>query len=160
MTDEMAIVSEFLDNPPVDIEGLIHRLGIDYRVRAMPSDQSGMIQKRGDRFMITINALDGEQRQRFTAAHELAHYLLHRDLLEERGHLDRLFGPSSSDNPSSPLSPQHEVQANRLAANLLMPANDVLATWGETKSPAAVAKRFDVSQAAAEIRLKNLGVRP
>lgn len=156
MTDEMDIVSRYLDSPPVDLEGLIRELGVGYQTVMMPSSQSGKIEHRNGRFHITVNGADGPQRRRFTAAHELAHYLLHRDLLLERGHLDRLFDGNGGTVGSGPLSPQHEVQANRLAADLLMPANDVLATWGETKDVGAIAKRFKVSHAAAEIRLKNL----
>ncbi|HCM3005245.1 TPA: ImmA/IrrE family metallo-endopeptidase, partial [Klebsiella pneumoniae] len=54
-------------------------------------------------------------RQRFTLAHEIAHFLLHRDRIGDGITDDILY--------RSKLSDFMEVQANRLAADILMPGH-------------------------------------
>lgn len=159
-TDEMEVVRRYLQSaPPVDIVSLIRELGIDYREAPLGAGNSGRIDRLGDRFRITVNSDEGPQRRRFTAAHELAHYLLHRDLLRH-GHADRLFGFAATENPTEPFARSHEVQANRLAADLIMPRSSVYKRFSGPESIRAVADAFAVSSAAMEIRLKNLGLLP
>lgn len=163
MPDELEMVFRFASNPPVDVEGLIRTLGIEYREEPMPPIQSGWIELDGDTYAIVVNSNEGPQRRRFTAAHELGHYLLHRDLLERRGHLsrhiDQLFGEAAGHNPSSPFSPKHEIQANRFAARLLMPGNEIARLYRDDNYR-ELADRFGVSAKAMKIRLNNLGLRP
>lgn len=163
MTDEMSIVRDFCGRPPVDVEGAIRALGIAFVVEKMPPNHSGRIEFDGLFYTIYVNATDGPQRRRFTAAHELSHYLLHRDLLDDVGglnrHVDVLYG-QRNDNPSQPFSPQHEVQANRYAAEILMPARLVRSRYDDrTDNVRDLAQEFDVSQAAMKIRLQALGLR-
>jgi Zn-dependent peptidase ImmA (M78 family) len=153
----MDLVRELGREIPVNLPRIIRALGIRYDERFMPADESGRIERDDDGYMIVVNATEGEQRRRFTAAHELAHYLLHRDLLHREGHLDRLFGPPGT-NPSSPFTPRHEVQANRLAADLLMPADAVRAYEEMGLEVGEMARRFGVSPAAMRIRLQSLGL--
>jgi Zn-dependent peptidase ImmA (M78 family) len=72
-------------------------------------------------------------------------------------HTDKLFG---GDQPTSAsgIKPHHEVQANRLAAQILMPAARVRERFGAGMSVEQLANHFGVSRAAMEIRLKNLGL--
>lgn len=162
-SNEMDTVRAFRENIPVDVKGLIQALGIEYKEVPMPSDQSGRIDCEADWdddvYRITVNATEGGQRRRFTAAHELGHYLLHRDLLGEGGHLDRLYS-DPVDNPYAPFSPSHEVQANQFAAELLMPAGRIREMYDQTNDNViALANAFNVSPAAMRIRLKTLGLR-
>ena len=60
-------------------------------------------------FTIYINSDQHPNRQRFTLAHEIAHYILHRDLIED-GLIDDTMYRSS-------LSNFYETQANRMAAD-------------------------------------------
>ena len=83
--------------------------------------KSGFTEYDGWTCTIAVNSKDGPQRRRFTAAHELGHFVLHRDLLKEHRHLDRLFDEAARRNPSKPLVYSHELQANQFAARLLMP---------------------------------------
>ncbi|MBV6637316.1 MAG: ImmA/IrrE family metallo-endopeptidase, partial [Mameliella sp.] len=87
MKDEMSVVDRFTNSEPVDILGLIHALGIGYTEQEMFGPESGFIEYDGGKYRISVNAGEMPQRKRFTAAHELAHYLLHRDLLERKGQL-------------------------------------------------------------------------
>ena len=87
--------------------------------------ESGFTEYDGWTCTIAVNSKDGPQRSRFTAAHELGHLVLHRDLLKEHRHLDRLFDEAARRNPSKPLVYSHELQANQFAARLLMPEQTI-----------------------------------
>lgn len=73
-------------------------------------------------------------RYRFTLAHELGHWRLHRQLYLRRANEQMLF-PTVSSRPDHVLrsrqSDPKEVQANRFAACLLMPREIVKRAWHE-----------------------------
>ncbi|WP_207258016.1 ImmA/IrrE family metallo-endopeptidase [Jiella flava] len=144
-----------MSEPPVDPERILSELGVRYMTADLPESESGQIRRAKDgKYEVLVNANEGPQRRRFTAAHELAHFLLHRDLIDEHGHLDRLFG--GAKNPSEPFSEAHEVQANKLAAQILMPKSRITALWQKDPDPEVMARQFSVSPAAMKIRLKTL----
>jgi Zn-dependent peptidase ImmA (M78 family) len=164
--DEMDWVARYKRLPPVQVFDLIKKLGVEFRLEDMPRGQSGKIFIEDGHYVIAVNENDSKQRRRFSAAHELGHYLLHRDLLGERGHLDRLYDEYANRNPHDPFSFQHEVQANSFAAEILMPENTIKRirrehplTEGRLRE---LANKFDVSPAAMKIRLESLGetIRP
>jgi Zn-dependent peptidase ImmA (M78 family) len=162
--DVLDTVARFSKQGPVDVRAIISALGIEYDEKTLPSGASGQITYQDGSFQIVVNAADVEARKRFTAAHELAHFMLHRDLLEKRGklnrHTDILFGDNAQNNPPAPFSPSHEVQANRYAAELLMPAARVRASWNKAEDNVEqLAKKLGVSLKAMKVRLKNLGLR-
>ncbi|WP_165772113.1 ImmA/IrrE family metallo-endopeptidase [Niveispirillum lacus] len=103
-----------------------------------------------DGFQIFINAKDAPSRQRFTLAHEIAHYVLHRDLIGDEVVDSALY--------RSPLGDQLETQANRLAAEILLPAQAVRAQVSVATSLGALAEYFKVSEAALRIRLQEIGL--
>lgn len=149
------IVNSYLDWAPVDLDGLAKDLGIEVRhSSSLPNDISGKIERidrGGRRFAITINARHHANRQRFTLAHEIAHFILHRDLI----------GDSVVDNAMyrSCLSDEWERQANRYAANLLMPARLVRAKHqAGILTASGMAAEFRVSPEAARIRMDELGL--
>jgi Zn-dependent peptidase ImmA (M78 family) len=159
---EMSIVARHLTGAPVDLKAVFADLGIEYREVWMDDGASGCIIRNGDKFTVEINALESATRQRFTAAHELAHYLLHRDLMHVNGskmnrHTDRLYG-APEDNPSSPFTRRHEIEANRLAAQIVMPAALVRSKFEAERDSSVLAGIFGVSKAAMDIRLKTLGL--
>ena len=158
--DEIAVVRRLAnDGWPVDVARLIKAIGVEYAEQPMAAGESGKIQRVGANYRVVVNSTEGPQRRRFTAAHELAHYLLHRDLVGERGHLDRLFSTGSSGDGDF-INPMHEVQANRFAAELLMPTDAVRARAALTDDPADLARQFGVSPAAMRVRMESLGLRP
>lgn len=159
---EMSIVARHLEGAPVNLQAAFAELGIEYEEIRMEDGVSGSITRNGDKFTVAINLLESPNRQRFTAAHELAHYLLHRDLMHTDGgkmnrHMDRLYG-APEDNPASPFTRQHEVQANRLAAQIVMPAPLVRAKFATQPDVGQLAIDFGVSKAAMDIRLKTIGL--
>lgn len=158
--NDMTIVQEHIKRPgPVDVPSIIRALGVKYVETPMPPDASGRIDHHNGDFKITVNADQSKQRRNFTAAHELAHYLLHRDLLKEQGHLDRLFVAAPPVEGYMSFSPRHEVEANNLAAQILMPREKVTEemVW-KNYDLGEMATALGVSRAALEVRLRVLGL--
>jgi Zn-dependent peptidase ImmA (M78 family) len=104
-----------------------------------------------------INARDSRERQRFTVAHELAHFLLHKENARKRkahrteGHV---YDPFVYLEPSDR---REEVEANRFAAALLMPPNLFKPAFERLdRDPRTIARLFGVSSNAVEIHAANL----
>lgn len=156
---EMNIVARHMAKAPVDFPAMFADLGVGFEKTAMDG-ASGSITRNGDRFTICVNSLESDTRQRFTAAHELAHYLLHRDLMGDGNrmhrHVDNLYGGEQSGDLM--FNRAHEIEANRIAAQIVMPRQLLEAKFAETQDIAALAGQFGVSKPAMEIRLKTLGL--
>jgi hypothetical protein len=73
----------------------------------------------GSSWIITFNLRSNSDRQRFTKAHELGHYVLHR---HERSGFRCENGAIGDRNKADALI---ESQANQFASYLLMPADEV-----------------------------------
>src|SRR5690606_2956370 len=100
-------------------------------------------------YRITINGRHPHTRQRFTLAHEIAHFILHRPLIGDGIVDDALYRSSKGDDV--------EREANRYAAAILMPAPLVRKKYREgLRSFAGIAEAFDVSYEVAEIRVREL----
>lgn len=144
-------VERFMAHAPIDLELLARTLGLDVeRTRFNDPEVAGRIERTGQGYRIALNAADGPRRQRFTLAHEIAHYVLHRDLIGD--------GVTDRGLYRSRLGGIVERQANRYAANILMPALLVREAWRQYGTPGRVATRFEVSDEAARIRLRELGL--
>lgn len=158
---EMSVVARHMTSAPVDVKAIISELGIAYAERWLSSGASGAIVRSGDNFTIEINSMESLNRQRFTAAHELGHYLLHRDIMGDGNrmhrHIDTLYGGGEQSGDVI-FKRSHEIEANRIAAQILMPAQLVTKEHEHTPDAATLATKFGVSKAAMEIRLKTLGL--
>ena len=76
------IIDRFQRSYPVDIYRMADALGIEVQERELPQSISGKIEDDYfDGYVITVNSKHGGTRKRFTVAHEIAHYVLHRDLI-------------------------------------------------------------------------------
>ena len=119
--DELNAVLPFLSKRPVPVGLIAAALNLCVMVDALDVNISGSIQKTHDdpaQFRVTVNVADAPVRQRFTVAHEIAHYLLHRNLIDKDGIVDTILYRSS-------LSNIQEVEANRLASSILLPWREV-----------------------------------
>ena len=151
------VIAQFTETAPVDVDGLAKALGLRVGLDAsLGPEISGKIVKdpRGGPagYSIYINANDVPRRQRFTLAHEIAHYVLHRDLI----------GDGIEDNAlyRSKLGEWYERQANRMAADILLPPGLVRRRWASgVKEVSKLADAFNVSEQAMRIRLDELGLR-
>lgn len=135
---------------PVQMVKFADDLGIPvYRVPNWSNDLSGMIKRTDDSpsgFSIFVNEAHPVVRRRFTIAHECAHAMLHPELIGDGIVDDALY--------RSGLSNRVEAQANRLAADILMPRkrlNELI--QGGMTSVTALAEKFWVSEQSMAIRL-------
>ncbi len=151
MPDPMKVIAQHWDSTPVPIEAIIRDLGLPLCYESMADNISGYIERQNGSYRIVVNSNHAPTRQRFTAAHELGHYVYHRDLLGEGVGDNRAYRTEGTDRPNANIRPIHERQANSFAANVLMPRHRLTSVGGE--STAALAARFGVSPAAMKIRL-------
>ena len=140
-------------SPPTDLLSLASDLGIFVKYDDL-GDYAGKIERKvssnGPEYVITINMNDPVNRQRFTLAHELAHFIKHRKQLDAGGILDNAMYRSL-------LPEQLEWEANRYAAQLLMPLSAMKKLWLEgLRDAREFAERLGVSEHAASIRLGEL----
>lgn len=107
-----------------------------------------VVRERGD-FTISLPTMTSARRDRFTVAHEIGHYFLHYLYPGRNG--STVFGRGSRNSI--------ETQANVFAASLLMPAAEFRIAFAERgRDPWALASHFDVSPAAASVRMQVLGL--
>ncbi|MEK4035828.1 ImmA/IrrE family metallo-endopeptidase [Methylocystis sp. IM3] len=149
MRASLNAISEYTQSAPVNVSGLAKTLGLRV-IDANIGDASGKIERDLDGgYLITINARHSETRKRFTLAHEIAHYILHRHLIGD-GIVDSALYRSDRGDAV-------ERQANSYAASILMPAPLVDEKWkAGADTPELLAKAFHVSPTVAEIRIKEL----
>ncbi|MFN7141725.1 MAG: ImmA/IrrE family metallo-endopeptidase, partial [Limisphaerales bacterium] len=107
-----------IQSAPVNVEGIAGSLGIVIRRTPTDDEVSGFLfkQQTGPT-VIGVNSLHHPNRQRFTIAHELGHFMLH-DFSEV--HVDQAVMRLRSSASSTGID-SDEVEANRFAAELLMP---------------------------------------
>lgn len=151
MPDPMKVVEKHWNSTPVPIDRIINEIGLPLSYEALADHISGYIERVNDSYRIVVNASHAETRRRFTAAHELGHYIFHRDLLGDGVGDNRAYRSDDTDRPNADIRPIHERQANSFAANVLMPRHRLTDVAGE--STAELAARFNVSQQAMAIRL-------
>lgn len=137
---------------PVDPVEIANDLGIDVRLAELPENVSGVFVKRpGKDPVIAMEERDSVTRQRFTCAHELAHFIL---TFGEEG-VDRV---DRRDGLSAEGTDPEEVYANTFAASLLMPREEVEKLHGKGLPWFTIADHFGVSEDAIRFRLRDLGL--
>jgi len=150
-TSEQSIIAKYQNQLPIPVGQIAKELGLTVNSSTLPAGISGEIKLVDSNYVIRVNRHDIKARQRFTVAHEIAHYLLHRDLIGDGISDDILYRSALSDTL--------EAEANRLAADILMPMgiiNEQLSLHQDKKSEQRyeiVANLADVSLAALKIRL-------
>jgi hypothetical protein len=163
-----AVLRQFgIDAPPIPVEDLVVALGADLSKAPLEGDISGMLFREDEpetRAVIGVNSADALTRQRFTIAHEIGHLLMHpgRPVIIDKLVRLNLRTPRAANLASS----QEEREANRFAAELLMPEDMVREATGALVGDRELvsdrwlvqrlAKLFDVSGQAMEYRLVNL----
>jgi len=148
--------------PGFDIQNFITSIDIALEITPLESMSGFAYQKQGKK-VIGINETDGDERQRFTMAHELGHMFVHAN---DDVTFDRGFAYFRDGNSSTGINPK-EREANAFAAELLMPADHLLSSVralggidpmnneGEVRK---LAKKYKVSFSAMSVRLHSLNV--
>lgn len=160
----LLILQEFgVSVPPVPVERIIKSRKIVLQYAPLDEDLSGMAYIMDGVGIIGVNALHHPNRQRFSAAHELAHHILHAPEISQAVHVDKGIRVLFRDDVSALGTDPMEIEANAFASELLIPGYllaDALEGGGvdlEDESAIEVlARRFRVSTAAMRFRLARL----
>lgn len=138
---------------PIDVHRMAQALQIEIVEKSLPVEVAGFILKEAKDKVPTIfvNSKDGPQRQRFTIAHELGHYVQNRTN-EQLAYVD-----NRNELASTGIDP-HERWCNAFAAELIMPEASVKRYWAEGWSFEKIRDRLNVSKAALTNRLDSLGL--
>lgn len=132
--------------PPIDVEAAARRLGIEIAELPLSKSVSGMLVREARRrWVIVVNSrIVHPGRRRFTIAHEIGHWTLHRPLLHSGG--------------SARLTGNWEMEANEFASHLLLPP-DLLEEQVTLFGTSHLERHFGVSTAAVATALWRLGYR-
>ena len=142
------IIKKYTNTAPVEVEEICNQIGLYIKREDLDWDISGKITKiqNTERYCISVNSLHVLTRQRFTIAHELGHYLLHRSHIGDGIIEDSLYRSES-------ISSWKDVEANKFVVKLLMPIELVLAVGEDNPNLSDMASALKVSLAALHIRL-------
>ena len=137
---------------PVDPFVIATQFGIKVIEADLPADVSGaIIKKKGNDPIIALSKSDSNNRKRFSCAHELGHYVYRTDELQEEYDYIDLRSKTSSIGTEP-----EEIFANKFAASLLMPEEEVKKLYKKKTPFFLMAQYFGVSDDAMTIRLENL----
>ena len=152
---ERNVCAGFMGGFPVSVGKIAAKLNLTVLSSTLPTGVSGEIRpstssKSG--YEIRVNRHENKKRQRFTVAHEIGHYLLHREHIND-GIVDNVLYRSG-------LSSRIEAEANRIAADILMPKHTLKAylkqNYGNRVTETDldnIANNLRVSKIALKIRL-------
>lgn len=155
--NHLQILERHLAETPVRVGKLASDLGISVYKAVLPPKISGLIRPSDNSasgFEIQVNKYDSPERQRFTIAHEIGHFLLHTKFIGA-GIVDNILYRSS-------LGSSLETEANKIAADIVMPKSSILSAVKEFNGQLddddiyELAQRFKVSIAALKIRMQEI----
>lgn len=127
----------YVVEPPVRIDQIASTYGIEIYESDLEKDIAGLLDM--DRRVIFVNKSDPPNRQTFTIAHELGHFIMHQEVLKTQPEYAIFYRkPLGKPNGDS-----IESEANCFAANLLVP-KDMLDKY-EDESINRKAEIFGVS---------------
>lgn len=149
---------------PVPVEAIATDLALLIEPTALADSVSGILVVSTGRGVIGVNKSHSFRRQRFTIAHEIGHYVLHRD--QAQLFIDKDYRVFFRDERPQDAGDLRERDANAFAAALLMPRARVSRIakshhfeLGDEDGPVLeLAKMFEVSSQAMTYRLANLGI--
>lgn len=139
---------------PVPVEWIASSLGIVVHRFILPEDVSGMLRVEPGRAPeVYVDSNDTSERQRFTIAHEIGHYIERTTNQPEGPGVDDF---NFVDRRSQTNYDLHEFYADEFAGNLLMPATEVRRLLNDGARSVRLARHFGVSLPAVRRRLDRL----
>ena len=161
------IVRECIDNrneksvARVPVEDIIIDLGITLEQANLDLEISGFIKIQDNENLICVNRKHYAARKFFTIAHELGHFVLHKNHIKKQSDNKLLDG--TMYRRSCKDMDDKEKEANQFAAIILMPKtifrNEYNKCMDKNIEPVAhLATIFDVSEAAIAVRAGFLGL--
>ena len=152
--DELKIVE-----PHVPVDLVARHLGASVKYEPFEGELAGMLVRSPGQIVIGVNSLHHPNRQRFTIAHECGHLVLHKGEF----HIDQNFRVNRRDELSRLAVDPDEIEANRFAAELLMPYSMLQADLADHAIDPEdeaeferLAKRYRVSVQAMTHRIAHL----
>lgn len=146
------VIAKYQSAAPVDVVSIAEEMGLRvWEMHHLSEGVSGQIWRDplnggSSGFSIGVKATEPLVRKRFTIAHELAHFILHRGSLDGGLFEDIMYRGG--------LSSREETQANQMAADILMPFPLIKKLVNEGQNTLdLLANRLLVSQPALRIRL-------
>lgn len=146
---DFATSNQLFQRNKLDIERLVASENIRIERVFLEPEISGTLKQVNGTWVISVNSMHHINRQRYTIAHEFAHYCLHRD--QDSTFEDITF---FRDNNNTSM----EYEANEFAANLLMPKQMIInRIKAGVTSLKQLAEEFGVSILAMKYQIQKLG---
>lgn len=147
---------------PVSISDLAQQLGFEVTLVELPRDVKGRLVSQAfsqNGYEIQINRNASRRQQRWTVAHEMAHFYLHTDYSDPFSEDSYRAAPGFHFYRTDEL--KNERQANEWAAALFFGDNALRRVWTKLDQDIeSVAKAFGLNEEAIRIATKNWGVTP
>ena len=145
---------EINDQIPVNIVEKIKEQNIELNELCydLHDDVLGEIKKENGKYKINIQGYDFSYRRRFTMAHELGHYILHKDLLDDEG-LDDGLSYETMYRKNAKISSNQETQANKYAIDMLVPKELIMSIVKELDKINEIPKIIDENGKANNLNL-------
>lgn len=147
---------------PIKIEEIAKLRGVKVIPYPLGEDVSGLLSIEDGQGTIGYNQTEPKIRRRFTIAHELGHYELHKDKSDL--FVDKQFIYRSEKSKSTAINQKMEQEANAFASFILMPTelvrkevDKIQLDLGSEEAIKELAKIFEVSTTAMSIRMASLG---
>jgi Zn-dependent peptidase ImmA (M78 family) len=164
MTDQDIdnVLARYANRFPVPVMDIAKELGLKvYLSNTFPDKKSGQITKEDGTYSVYLNAAHPYPRNRFTLAHEIAHLRLHRDYLNREKEIEDFVGKTTFrlahlNRDKRQAKDVREIEADKLAAEILMPKQAFVKVWDKKDTVDEVAEYFGVSSSAAETRARIL----
>lgn len=157
---EKLLTAARVNDAPVPVEKIARSVGVNVAYNNFNNEVSGLLVRKPGEAVIGVAKEQSKERQRFTIAHELGHYLLHEG---DEVHVDKMFRVNLRSPLSSTAEDVEEVEANAFAASLLMPMRfliadlqDVALDIDDPEQIEELAKSYEVSTQAMTYRLMNI----
>ena len=117
----LSILNDFgIDNPSeIDILDIVGALDIPIKFSSLSGCDGRIIHGKGKSLIAINETIAFETRKRFTIAHELGHYLMHRN--DPISHTDNMGSLSWFNDKSKQKMAIQEYEANTFASELLLP---------------------------------------
>lgn len=151
------LVNNDMFKVPVDVVKIAKLNGIMVYEGDLEKNVSGAIRynQEKENFEILVNKNDTRERKRFTIAHEIGHFFLHREILmSDEIHIDIMYRMPNEDEEQK----RREKDVDYFAGALLMNKTLLTKMYNENNTITELAEIFDVSVSAMTVRLDILGL--
>jgi Zn-dependent peptidase ImmA (M78 family) len=158
---QQIIDSLFITEIPIPIDRIANELGINIKPYDLGEDISGVLVINNGKGTIGLNPTESNVRQRFSIAHELGHFVLHKENNDSL-FVDKSYKIHFRNQESSTGEVRMEQEANAFAAAILMPKKELKSKIDELEIDLTedaikrLAQMFNVSAISMTYRISNL----